>query len=124
MTSTKKIRWGIIGPGSIAKAFAGGVANSRLGELAAIGHHAAVADIMGMKFSGFFAWWLWRTIYLMKLPGIDRKVRVALDWTLDLFFPRDIALFQSHPTRLLAEVRRRGDRREGERREGDRRSGD
>jgi NADH dehydrogenase len=75
-----------------------------LGELAAIGHHAAVAEIMGMKFSGFFAWWLWRTIYLMKLPGMERKVRVLLDWTLDLFFPRDIALFQSRPTRLMKRV--------------------
>src|SRR3954452_10886507 len=60
------------------------------GELANIGHHVAVAEILGLKFSGFFAWWLWRTIYLLKLPGIERKIRVALDWTLDLFFPRDI----------------------------------
>ncbi len=60
------------------------------GELASIGHHVAVAEILGLKFSGFFAWWLWRTIYLMKLPRVDRKVRVVLDWTLDLFFPRDL----------------------------------
>jgi hypothetical protein len=37
---------------------------------------------------------LWRTIYLLKLPGLERKVRVALDWTLDLFFPRDIVLLK------------------------------
>jgi hypothetical protein len=49
-----------------------------------------VAEVFGLKFSGFSAWWLWRTIYLLKLPGVERKVRVALDWTLDLFFPRDI----------------------------------
>src|SRR5215475_5148624 len=60
------------------------------GELASIGHHVAVAEILGFKFSGFFAWWLWRTIYLMKLPRLDRKIRVVLDWTLDLFFPRDL----------------------------------
>jgi NADH dehydrogenase len=60
------------------------------GELASIGHHVAVADIMGVRFSGFIAWWMWRTIYLMKLPRLDRKVRVMLDWTLDLFFPRDL----------------------------------
>lgn len=75
-----------------------------LGELAAIGHHSAVAEILGMKFSGFFAWWLWRTVYLMKLPGIERKLRVMIDWTLDLFFPRDIALFQPKPTQLLQEI--------------------
>jgi NADH dehydrogenase len=61
-----------------------------LGLLAGLGHRSAVAEIMGMKFSGFIAWWLWRTIYLMKLPGLERKLRVAIDWTLDLFFPRDI----------------------------------
>jgi len=60
------------------------------GELASIGHHIAVADILGVKFSGFIAWWVWRTIYLLKLPRLDRKVRVLLDWTLDLFFPRDL----------------------------------
>jgi NADH dehydrogenase len=61
-----------------------------LGMLASLGRHSAVAEVVGLKFSGFFAWWLWRTIYLMKLPGFERKVRVVLDWTLDLFFPRDI----------------------------------
>jgi NADH dehydrogenase len=61
-----------------------------LGLLAGLGRRTAVAEIFGFKFIGFFAWWLWRTIYLMKLPGFERKVRVAIDWTLDLFFPRDI----------------------------------
>jgi len=60
------------------------------GELASIGHHVAVAEILGVKFSGFLAWWLWRTIYLAKLPRFDRKVRVLLDWMLDFFFPRDL----------------------------------
>ena len=44
----------------------------------------------GSKLSGFLAWWLWRTVYLMKLPGLDRKIRVAVDWTLDLLLPADI----------------------------------
>ena len=61
-----------------------------LGLLAGLGHRTAVAEIFGFRFIGFVAWWLWRTIYLLKLPGFERKVRVALDWTLDLFFPRDI----------------------------------
>jgi NADH dehydrogenase len=61
-----------------------------IGLLAGLGRRCAVAEIRGLKFSGFFAWWLWRTVYLLKLPGIERKVRVALDWTLDLFFPADI----------------------------------
>jgi NADH dehydrogenase len=61
-----------------------------IGVLAGLGRRSAVAEILGLKFSGFFAWWLWRTAYLLKLPGLDRKVRVALDWTLDLMFPRDV----------------------------------
>jgi NADH dehydrogenase len=60
-----------------------------LGVLASLGRRSAVAEVLGFKFSGFFAWWLFRTIYLMKLPGLERKLRVAIDWTLDLFFPRD-----------------------------------
>ena len=61
-----------------------------LGMLAAIGRHAGVAEILGMRFSGIIAWWLWRGIYLSKLPGLQKKVRVALDWTLDLVFSKDI----------------------------------
>jgi NADH dehydrogenase len=61
-----------------------------LGLLAGLGRRTAVAEILGFRFSGFIAWWLWRTIYLMKLPGFERKLRVAIDWTLELFFPRDI----------------------------------
>jgi NADH dehydrogenase len=61
-----------------------------LGLLAGLGRRSAVAEILGLRFSGFIAWWLWRTIYLMKLPGFERKLRVAIDWTLDLIFPRDI----------------------------------
>jgi hypothetical protein len=58
--------------------------------LASIGRRAGVARIFGVNFSGFFAWWMWRTIYLSKLPGLDKKVRVAFDWTLDLLFPKDV----------------------------------
>lgn len=65
-----------------------------LGQLVPLGHRSAVADILGLRLCGFFAWWLWRTLYLWKLPGLERKVRVALDWTLDLFFPRDITLLK------------------------------
>jgi NADH dehydrogenase len=75
-----------------------------LGELASIGHQSAVADLMGHRFSGFIAWIMWRTIYLMKLPGLDRKLRVVIDWTLDLFFPRDITLLRARPTEVLQEI--------------------
>jgi NADH dehydrogenase len=61
-----------------------------LGLLAAIGHHTGVAMVFGMKFSGFIAWWLWRSVYLLKLPRLAKKLRVVIAWTLDLFFGRDI----------------------------------
>jgi len=72
-----------------------------LGELACLGRHAAAAEILGLKFSGFFAWWLWRSVYLMKLPGLERKLRVVLDWTLDLFFSPDITSLQVQPTQAM-----------------------
>ena len=61
-----------------------------LGKMGALGRRSAVAEVFGLKLSGFLAWWLWRTIYLLKLPGLDRKLRVATDWTLDLILPPDI----------------------------------
>jgi NADH dehydrogenase len=58
--------------------------------LATIGRHTGVAMVFGFKFSGFIAWWMWRSVYLMKLPGLAKKLRVMLDWTLDLFCGRAI----------------------------------
>jgi len=66
---------------------------STIGQLASIGHHTGVAQILGMRFSGFIAWWLWRSVYLAKLPGLGKKVRVAVQWTLDLLFTRQIEQF-------------------------------
>ena len=61
-----------------------------LGQLASIGHHTGVAMVFGIKFSGFIAWWFWRSVYLMKLPGLAKKLRVMASWTLDLFFGQQI----------------------------------
>lgn len=75
-----------------------------LGELASIGHHMAVANIAGINFSGIVAWFMWRTIYLMKLPGFDRKLRVMTEWAFELFFPRDISLLTPQYTSPLREM--------------------
>ncbi|MDQ8179606.1 FAD-dependent oxidoreductase [Pelagicoccus sp. SDUM812005] len=75
-----------------------------IGELATIGHHSAVAEIKGLRFSGAFAWWMWRTIYLGKLPGLERKLRVLFDWTLELFFPRDINLLNPRYSTDISET--------------------
>ncbi len=61
-----------------------------LGSLSALGHQLAVAEIFGYRFAGLLAWLMWRTIYLSKLPTLEKRVRVGLDWLLDLFFPPDI----------------------------------
>lgn len=61
-----------------------------LGKLAALGHRSAVAEVFGINISGFIAWWMWRTIYLMKLPGWGRRLKVAASWTLDLFLPPEL----------------------------------
>lgn len=68
---------------------------STIGQLAAIGRRTGVANILGVNFSGFLAWWMWRTIYLSKLPRFEKKLRVALDWTLDLLFTKDLVQFQT-----------------------------
>jgi NADH dehydrogenase len=60
------------------------------GQLGTIGRRRGVAIVFGIKFFGFIAWWLWRTIYLAKLPRLAKKLRVMLGWTLDLFFGREI----------------------------------
>lgn len=93
-TAQHALRQGKVVADNVAAALAGGEPSpfkyKPLGLMAGLGRRSAVAEVFGLRFSGFFAWWLWRTVYLMKLPGLERKVRVALDWTLDLFFARDI----------------------------------
>jgi NADH dehydrogenase len=73
-----------------------------VGMLVALGHRTGAAEIMGRPFSGFLAWILWRGLYLSKLPGLEKKVRVLLDWTLDLVFSRDIVLTSDSIQRTTA----------------------
>lgn len=75
-----------------------------LGELATIGHRKAVAMVMGLRFSGLLAWFMWRSVYLMKLPGLDRKLRVMAEWTFEMFFPRDINLLTPSFSSPLGEM--------------------
>ncbi len=69
------------------------------GMLAALGCRTAVGTVFGIRIAGFLAWWFWRTVYLMKMPRLGRKVRVALDWTIDLFFRRDYVQLGVHKFR-------------------------
>jgi NADH dehydrogenase len=74
------------------------------GTLAALGCRTAVARVLGVKLSGFPAWFLWRTVYLFKMPGWGRRVRVALDWTMSLLFRRNYVQLGIHQP----EMRRGG----------------
>jgi NADH dehydrogenase len=61
-----------------------------LGKMGSLGRKSAVAEVFGVPVSGFVAWFLWRTIYLMKMPGWTRRIKVAASWTLDLFLPPEL----------------------------------
>lgn len=71
-----------------------------LGTMASLGgKRGVVAFPNGYILTGFLAWFLWRSYYLARLPGLDRRLRVAFDWALDLFFTRDIAEFRVYTER-------------------------
>lgn len=72
---------------------------SSKGTLAALGCRTAVAKIFNIKLSGFLAWFLWRTVYLSKMPGWSRRLRITLDWSMDLLFKRDYVQLGVHKLR-------------------------
>lgn len=88
-----------------------------LGKMGSLGRRSAVADVFGLQISGALAWFLWRTIYLMKLPGFGRRLKVAASWTFDLFLPPELVRFKFARQELLLrehfepghEVFRQGD---------------
>lgn len=69
-----------------------------LGVLCGIGERKAVAEILGVHLSGFPAWWLWRTVYLLKSPSWSRRIKLAFDWTWELLFPRDLGHARTNQT--------------------------
>jgi NADH dehydrogenase len=78
-----------------------------LGTMASLGARRGVAALPGgFVLTGFLAWILWRTYYLARLPGLDRRLRVTFDWTLGLLFPRDIAEIRLYSERNRREVAR------------------
>ncbi len=75
-----------------------------LGKLGSLGHHSAVAEILGVHFSGFLAWLIWRCVYLIKMPGFSQKVRVASDWFIALLFPPDLVQLKvGSPSGIFAQ---------------------
>lgn len=90
---------------NLAAALQGGAmvrfAHGNLGMLAGLGKRDGAGRLLGIPVSGFLAWWIVRTYHLLQLPTLARKSRVVIDWTIALFFPRDIAQLGS-----LGRVRR------------------
>lgn len=89
----------------LAKNLRGGTGAYRyrmIGQGATLGRYKGIADIYGIRLHGFLGWFATRTYHLYQLPLLTRKLRVVADWTVALFFRRDIAALGSigHPTRL------------------------
>ncbi|HUN61696.1 MAG TPA: FAD-dependent oxidoreductase [Candidatus Sulfotelmatobacter sp.] len=75
-----------------------------LGQLCSIGGYSAVAEMFGMRVSGFPAWFMWRGVYLLKLPTWSRRCKVALDWTWDVLFPRDLSFLNTDTSLNVAHA--------------------
>jgi NADH:ubiquinone reductase (H+-translocating) len=75
-----------------------------LGVFCAIGGRNAVAEILGYRISGFLAWFLWRSVYLFKLPSWSRRVKVGADWAWDLLFARDLVNMKTDPTERVSRA--------------------
>ena len=77
-----------------------------LGTMASLGHTRAVALVMGVRLTGFPAWWIRRTYYLLQMPRWDRRLRIVLDWTVALFFRPDITKVELQVERELVRESR------------------
>jgi NADH dehydrogenase len=73
-----------------------------MGQVATLGRHKGIAEVLGLRLRGFLGWWVTRSYHLYQLPTAQRKVRVVVDWTVSLFFRRDIAELGQlgHPEKL------------------------
>jgi NADH:ubiquinone reductase (H+-translocating) len=71
------------------------------GLMASIGKRTGVGNLMGIQVQGFLAWWIWRNYYLANLPTLHKKIRVLVDWIIDIFFRRDVTMLKT-----LAEIKR------------------
>ena len=70
-----------------------------MGQMATLGHYNGVGMIGPLRVWGFVAWALWRTYYLWRLPRLEKRLRVATDWTVDLIFGRDISQIKTYMAR-------------------------
>ena len=73
-----------------------------LGQVATLGRHKGIAEVLGVRLHGFLGWWVTRSYHLYQLPLASRKLRVVMDWTVALFFRRDVVQLGQlgHPEKL------------------------
>jgi NADH:quinone reductase (non-electrogenic) len=80
---------------NVAATLAGGVPEpfvyASIGGVCSLGRYKGVADVKGLKFKGFLGWFLHRSYHLLAMPTWSRRVKIAMDWTVALLFPRDLA---------------------------------
>ncbi|MFZ0513891.1 MAG: NAD(P)/FAD-dependent oxidoreductase [Candidatus Nitrosopolaris sp.] len=65
------------------------------GMMASIGKRTGVGNLLGIQVQGFLAWWIWRNYYLANLPTLQKKIRVLVDWAIDIFFKRDVTMLKT-----------------------------
>jgi len=76
-----------------------------LGKMGSLGHRSAVAQLFNrVHLSGMLAWFMWRTVYWWKLPGIDRKIRVGISWLLDLLLPPDTVQLKTGAVQAVSQL--------------------
>ena len=77
------------------------------GGLVPLGRHRGVAELKGIRVRGFFAWAMWRAIYLLKTPRFGRRIRVLIDWLINAFFRKDYVQLGMHPASHRGMLRHR-----------------
>ena len=75
-----------------------------MGQLCSIGARNAVAEFNGMTMAGFPAWFMWRGIYLAKLPSFAQQCKVGMQWLIDIIFPRTLAHVKADRTKRLSRA--------------------
>ncbi len=65
------------------------------GMMASIGKRTGVGNLVGIQVHGLLAWWIWRNYYLANLPTLHKKIRVLVDWIIDIFFRRDVTMLKT-----------------------------
>jgi NADH dehydrogenase len=100
-TAQHAIREGTVVAQNIISLIEGKTGNKKVfeyktkGMMASIGKRNGVGAILGIEVQGFIAWWIWRMYYLANLPTLQKKIRVMADWTLDIFFKRDVTMLKT-----------------------------